>query len=70
MSVRLDREGDFLEILFDTGTPGCFRETDDDRVMEKVDETGAVLGVSILGVSTLTTPLHRHQSGPNQCRIA
>lgn len=57
MSVWLDPESDFLEILFDTITPGYFRETDDDRVMEKVDQAGKVLGISILGVSTLKSPL-------------
>ncbi|MBI2760391.1 MAG: DUF2283 domain-containing protein [Chloroflexi bacterium] len=52
-SVRVwfDQEGDFLEVLFDSATPGYFRETDDDRVMEKVDDEGNVLGFSVLGVS-------------------
>jgi hypothetical protein len=60
-SVRVwfDQEGDFLEVLFDSATPGYFRETDDDRVMEKVDEQGNVLGFSVLGVSDsrFTAPL-------------
>ena len=33
--------------------PGFFRETSNDRVMEKVDQEGNVLGFSVLGVSTL-----------------
>ncbi|MGH2597974.1 MAG: DUF2283 domain-containing protein [Dehalococcoidia bacterium] len=54
-SVRIwfDPEGDFLEVIFDPSRAGYFRETADDRVMEKVGEDGHVLGFSILGVSTL-----------------
>jgi hypothetical protein len=32
---------------------GYFRETEDDRVMEKVDEDGNVLGFSVMKVSSL-----------------
>ena len=46
-------QGDFLEVLFDASRPGYFRETLDDRVMEKVSDDGALLGFSILGVSTM-----------------
>jgi uncharacterized protein YuzE len=53
MKVWFDREGDFLEVLFDPSRPGFFRETADDRVMEKVDEHGHILGFSILGVSAM-----------------
>ncbi len=48
-----DREGDFLEVLFER-KEGYFRETDNDRVMEKVDSHGRVLGFSVLGVSKLS----------------
>lgn len=51
--VWYDREGDYLEVMFDLATPGYFRETEDDRVMEKVDSAGNVLGFSILRVSAL-----------------
>jgi len=34
--------------------PGYFRETDNDQVMEKVDEEGNILGFSILKVCSLT----------------
>jgi uncharacterized protein YuzE len=51
VKVWFDPEGDFLEVLFDPSKPGYFRETDDDRVMERVDETGEIIGFSILGVS-------------------
>ena len=49
--VWYDPEGDFLEVVF-SNKPGFFRETTHDQVMEKVDETGAVIGFSILNVST------------------
>jgi uncharacterized protein YuzE len=50
--VWYDPEGDYLEVIFDERA-GYFRETDDDRVMEKVDVGGNVLGFSILGVGSL-----------------
>jgi uncharacterized protein YuzE len=50
--VWYDPEGDYLEVIFDE-REGYFRETDDDRVMEKVDIQGSVLGFSILGVGSL-----------------
>jgi hypothetical protein len=34
--------------------PGYFRETDNDQVMQKVDDQGHVLGFSILKVNSLT----------------
>lgn len=49
--VWFDPEGDFLEVMF-ADTPGYFRETAQDQVMEKVDMTGAVIGFSIMNVST------------------
>lgn len=52
VSVWYDPEGDYLEVLFDRGD-GYFRPTPDDRVMEKVDARGAVLGFSILGLRTM-----------------
>ncbi len=47
-----DPEGDFIEVIFER-KEGYFRETDDDRVMEKVDIEGNVLGFSIQKVSSL-----------------
>jgi uncharacterized protein YuzE len=47
-----DPEGDYMEVLFETKV-GYFRETEDDRIMEKVDTEGNVLGFSILKVSSL-----------------
>jgi uncharacterized protein YuzE len=48
-----DREADYLEVLFEQ-KEGFFRETENDRVMEKVDQDGNVLGFSVLGVSSLS----------------
>lgn len=50
--VWYDKEGDYLEVLFGR-KPGYFRETENDAVMEKVDEHGNILGFSILKVSSL-----------------
>lgn len=47
-----DPEGDFMEVIFDEKA-GYFRETDDERVMEKVDTDGNVLGFSVMKVSSL-----------------
>ncbi len=56
--VWYDREGDDLEVMFDLETRGYFRDTRDERVMEKVDAAGNVPGFSILRVSALReTPL-------------
>ena len=50
--VWYDSEGDYLEVLFEQAE-GYFRETDDQRVMEKVNPEGDLLGFSIIGVSSL-----------------
>ncbi|HLD69616.1 MAG TPA: DUF2283 domain-containing protein [Candidatus Omnitrophota bacterium] len=47
-----DREGDYLEVIFDQ-RKGFFRETKNDQVMEKIDDKGNVLGFSVLKVSSL-----------------
>ena len=52
LDIWYDPEGDYLEVIFER-KEGYFRETDDDRIMEKVDAEGGLLGFSILGVSTL-----------------
>lgn len=50
--VWYDKEGDYLEVLFERKA-GYFKETENDAVMEKVDEDGNVIGFSILKVSAL-----------------
>ena len=52
IKVWYDPEGDFLEVTFRSGA-GFFRETRNDRVMERVDKNGNLLGFSILKVSAL-----------------
>jgi uncharacterized protein YuzE len=52
LKVWYDPEGDCLEVMFDQ-KPGYFRQTANDQVMEKVDNTGNILGFSILHVSSL-----------------
>jgi len=43
LRIWYDREGDFLEVIFEDRA-GSFRETQNDQVMEKVDEEGHVIG--------------------------
>jgi len=52
IKVWYDKEGDYLEVIFERKA-GYFRETENDAVMEKVDEGGNVIGFSILRVSAL-----------------
>lgn len=47
-----DPEADFLEVTFEQ-RPGDFRQTENDQVMEKVDEEGNVVGSPVLRVSSL-----------------
>jgi uncharacterized protein YuzE len=52
VKMWFDPEADFLEVTFEQ-KPGYFRPTENDQVMEKVDEAGNVLGFSVLRVSLL-----------------
>ena len=52
IKIWYDSEGDYLEVIFERKA-GYFRETENDAVMEKVDEEGKVIGFSILKVSAL-----------------
>jgi uncharacterized protein YuzE len=54
LKIWFDKEGDYLEVLF-SDKAGYMRETDNDAIMERVDEDGNLLGFSVLGVSQLTT---------------
>lgn len=54
VQIWLDKEGDFMEVLF-SDRPGYMRETDNDAIMKRVDEEGNLLGFSVLGVSSLAT---------------
>ena len=50
--VWYDPEGDFLEVLF-ADKAGYMKETNNEAVMERVDEEGNVLGFTVMGVSRL-----------------
>lgn len=52
IKIWYDKEGDYLEVLFERKA-GYFKETENDAVMEKVDEEGNIIGFSILKVSAL-----------------
>lgn len=52
LKIWYDKEGDYLELLM-SDAPGFMQETDDDDVLERVDENGNVIGYSILGISNL-----------------
>jgi len=52
IKIWYDKEGDYLEVIFEQKA-GHFRETENDAVMEKVDEEGNIVGFSILKVSAL-----------------
>ena len=54
VKIWFDAEGDYLEVLF-SDAAGIMRETADDAVMERVDETGRLIGFSILNVSRLAS---------------
>jgi len=52
VKVWFDAEGDFLEVRF-SDTAGYMKETDNEAVMERVNEQGQVIGFSIMQVSQL-----------------
>lgn len=52
VKVWFDKEGDFLEVRF-SDKSGYLRETDQEAVMERVDEQGRVLGFTVMAVSKL-----------------
>lgn len=52
VKIWFDPEGDFLEVLF-SDKPGFMRDTNNDAVMERVDNEGHLLGFSVMQVSKL-----------------
>jgi uncharacterized protein YuzE len=52
VKMWFDPEADFLEVVFEQKA-GYSRPTENDQVMERVDEDGNVIGFSILRVSSL-----------------
>lgn len=53
IKVWYDPEGDFLEVLF-SDKAGFMKETNNEAVMERVDEQGNVLGFTVMGISRLS----------------
>lgn len=53
IKVWYDPEGDFLEVLF-SDKAGYMKETNNEAVMERVDEQGNVLGFTVMGISRLS----------------
>lgn len=52
VKIWYDPEGDFLEVLF-SDKAGYMKETNNDAVMERVDEQGNILGFTVMQVSRL-----------------
>ncbi|MEW5801622.1 MAG: DUF2283 domain-containing protein [bacterium] len=52
VKIWYDKEGDYLEVIFEQKA-GYFKETENDAIMEKVDNEGNIIGFSILKVSAL-----------------
>ena len=52
IKIWFDKEGDFLEVIFET-KKGFFKETNSDQIMKKVDEEGNVIGFSVLKIGSL-----------------
>lgn len=50
--VWFDSEGDFLEVL-SSDKAGYMKATNNEAVMERVDDQGNVLGFTVMGVSRL-----------------
>ena len=56
ITIWYDSEGDYLEVIFERKA-GYYRETENDAVMEKVDEEGNILGFSILNALKEREPI-------------
>ena len=54
IKVWYDTEGDYLEVVFDDDKVSVFRDTDNDAVMEMLDDEGNVVGFSIMALSKLS----------------
>ncbi len=52
VKIWYDPEGDFLEVLF-SNKAGYMKETNNEAVMERVDDQGNVLGFTVMQVSRL-----------------
>ncbi len=52
VKIWYDPEGDFLEVLF-SDKAGYMKETNNDAIMERVDEEGNILGFTVMQVGRL-----------------
>lgn len=52
IKIWFDKESDFLEVMF-SDAPGYMRETNNDNVLERIDDDGNIIGYSILGISKI-----------------
>lgn len=50
IKIWFDKEADYLEVIFEKKA-GYFKQTENDAVMEKIDNDGKLIGFSILKVS-------------------
>lgn len=57
IKIWFDKEGDYLEVLFEI-KEGYFKNTKNDAVMMKVDAKGNIIGFSVSKVSALDHPLY------------
>ena len=55
VSIWYDQEGDMLEVLW-AFREGYFTDTNDDRILKRLDDDGEVIGFLIHDMSTLTEP--------------
>lgn len=53
VKIWYDAQGDFLEVLF-SDEAGYMRQTQHDAVMERVSDSGKLLGFSIMNVSRIS----------------
>ncbi|MBM2816043.1 MAG: hypothetical protein HW421_2805 [Ignavibacteria bacterium] len=52
LKIWYDKEGDFLEVLL-SDAPGYMIETENDNVLQRVDESGNIIGYSFIGISKM-----------------
>ena len=53
LKIWYDKEADFLEVLF-SDAPGFMKETNNQAILERVDENGDILGFIVYGVNKMS----------------
>jgi uncharacterized protein YuzE len=53
VKIYFDPEADFLEVIF-SDVAGYMTETDNENIMERVDQQGNVIGFSVMNVCQLS----------------